>query len=265
MLIWHLNIYQASFHNFKITTYTWYFSYSSVSPIEDMAYRSDGHFSLPSTVSYLPNNLSCLGNLVVSNCKHKTSRIQFCYISLIHLQWFVMIQSTVKFNEVNISNYSSGESSKVSLNAKTAVFQASLVDVHGETFLVVTSSDGTHIYMNNGLELKFFLPIGVSTSEDSSGKLLSEISLARCIIVLSFTPIHLPHAYHFSPIRRTTLCLWYCLQSRGLHFHRHLQWQHHGYPDPRRDRGGYQLSLHTAHQRLPSSEHGSFLGYHCMW
>lgn len=75
----------------------------------------------------------------------------------------------MKFNEVNVSNYSSGESSKVSLNARTSIFQASLVNVRGEIFLVVASSDGTHIYMNDGLELKFFLPIGVTANEDSNG------------------------------------------------------------------------------------------------
>ena len=74
----------------------------------------------------------------------------------------------MKFNEVHISNYSSGESTKVTLNAKTSIFQASLESLHGESFLVVASSDGTHIYMNDGLEMKFFLPIGVSASEEDS-------------------------------------------------------------------------------------------------
>lgn len=105
-----------------------------------MAYHPNGTFSLPCTVSYLPNNLSCLENQV----------------------------SIVKFNEVSISNYSSGEATKVSLNPKTAVFQASLVRLHEEIFLVVASSDGTHVYMNGGLEMKFFLPIGVSISEESN-------------------------------------------------------------------------------------------------
>jgi hypothetical protein len=78
----------------------------------------------------------------------------------------------VKFNEVHVSNYGSGEATKVTLNGKTSIFQASLLSLHSEAFLVVASSDGTHIYMNSGLEMKFFLPIGVSASEDSNGKIV---------------------------------------------------------------------------------------------
>jgi hypothetical protein len=77
----------------------------------------------------------------------------------------------VKFNEVFVSNYSSGESTKATLNAKTSLFQASLEAMHGDVFLVLASSDGTHVYMNDGLEMKFFLPIGVSVTGDTQGKL----------------------------------------------------------------------------------------------
>jgi len=102
-------------------------------------YRPNGAFSLPATASFLPNNLSFLENCV----------------------------SVVKFNDVFLSNYGSGDSNKVTLSPKTSVFQASLQLLHSEVFLVIASTEGTHLYMNDGLEMKFFLPIGVSASVDT--------------------------------------------------------------------------------------------------
>ena len=75
----------------------------------------------------------------------------------------------VKFNEAFICNYMTGESTKASLNSKTSLFQAALVPVHDEIFLVLASSDGTHVFSKDGSEMKFFLPIGVSSSSDSDG------------------------------------------------------------------------------------------------
>ncbi len=75
----------------------------------------------------------------------------------------------VKFNEVFISNYGTSESNNVTLNAKTSIFQASLQSLHSEVFLVVASTEGTHVYMNDGLEMKFFLPIDVTANTDAQG------------------------------------------------------------------------------------------------
>lgn len=136
--------------------------------VDLMAYHPNGNFSLPSSVSYLPNNLSCHANQVVRTLCTPTKRIDGIILMKNHP--LLPLQSTVKYNEVNISNYASGESTKVTLNAKTSIFQAALVSLYEETFLIVASSDGTHIYMNDGLEMKFFLPIGVSTSEDANGE-----------------------------------------------------------------------------------------------
>jgi len=105
-----------------------------------MAYHPNGNFNLHVTASYLPSNLSCLGNQL----------------------------TVVKFNEVYISNYGSGEFTRVTLNTKTSIFQAALVTVNEESYLVIASSDGTHVYPSGGSEMLFFLPIGVSTGEDSN-------------------------------------------------------------------------------------------------
>lgn len=105
-----------------------------------MAYHPNGNFNLHVTASYLPSNLSCLGNQL----------------------------AVTKFNEVYISNYGSGEFTKATLNTKTSIFQAALVNVNETPYLVIASSDGTHVYPSDGSEMLFFLPIGVSTSENSN-------------------------------------------------------------------------------------------------
>lgn len=104
-----------------------------------MAYRSNGTFSLPCTVSYLPNNLSCVDNNVIF----------------------------VKFNEVHVCNFSTGESRKITLSTKTSIFQAKVVSIQDDLYVVVASTDGTLVYLADNLDLVFFLPIGVSAKEDS--------------------------------------------------------------------------------------------------
>ena len=182
-----------------------------------MAYRSNGSFSLPSTVSYLPSNLSCCGNQVVSTALQLSAHAIYILTAvkqrLMFLFPFSIRQSSVKFHEVNISNYSSGESTKVTLNAKTSVFQARLVCLHAEIFLVVASSDGTHIYMNGGQELKFFLPIGVSASEDSNGKCgeVTEVNYSNILpspeFMIWLCCCSFVHALCSSPCSLNVLCL----------------------------------------------------------
>ena len=74
-----------------------------------------------------------------------------------------------------MSNYSSGESNKVTLNAKTSIFHATLARAHDDIYVVVASSEGTHIYLAEGLELQFFLPIGVSANDDTVGTTCNQL------------------------------------------------------------------------------------------
>ena len=77
----------------------------------------------------------------------------------------------MRLNDVVVSNTKTGEAHRISLSTRSHIHSAVFVRVRQATYLVVASSIGVQVWSQDGMVLKYFLPLNsVVTGESGDYK-----------------------------------------------------------------------------------------------